>query len=219
MKIHKEGKHIILRTGLVFILIGLAVHFCCPWYWLTGLCWVACFVMWGLIVSFFRMPNRTYPVHTPGSIVASADGIIVDIAKIKDPEYFDDERIRISIFMSPANVHVNRYPIDGEVVYRKYHPGRYLVAWHPKSSTLNERNTVVLKTASGAEVLVRQIAGTVARRIVCYAKVGEQVLRGQELGFIKFGSRVDILLPLSADVKVEIDEQVRSGISLLAELN
>lgn len=218
MKIHREGRNIILWTGVVFIGIGLAVTMCCPWRWLIALCWVLCFVQWGLIVCFFRMPKREYPAHTDGGVVSPADGVIVDISKVKDPEYFDDERIRISVFMSPANVHVNRYPIGGEVVYRKYHPGRYLVAWHPKSSTLNERNTVVLRTAGGAEILVRQIAGAVARRIVSYAKVGEQVLRGQELGFIKFGSRVDIFLPLTAEIKVEMEERVRSGISLLAEL-
>lgn len=218
MKIHKEGRNIILWTGLGLALVGLVVSLCCHYRWLISLCWALCLIMWGLVVCFFRMPKRQYPEHTEGSVVAPADGTIVDISKVKDPEYFDDERIRISIFMSPANVHVNRYPMDGAIVYRKYHPGRYLVAWHPKSSTLNERNTVVLRTAGGAEILVRQIAGAVARRIVSYAKVGEQVLRGQELGFIKFGSRVDIFLPLTAEIKVEMEERVRSGISLLAEL-
>lgn len=202
----------------MFVLIGLSVNIFCETRWCIALGWTLCFLLWGLIVCFFRMPNREYPEHTDRCVVAPADGVVVDIAKVKDPEYFDDERIRISVFMSPANVHVNRYPIGGEVVYRKYHPGRYLVAWHPKSSTLNERNTVVLRTAGGAEILVRQIAGALARRIVSYAKVGEQVLRGQELGFIKFGSRVDIFLPLTADIKVEMEEHVRSGISLLAEL-
>lgn len=218
MKIHREGRGIIIWTGVMFVLIGLSINIFSEIRWLIAIGWTLCFLLWGLIVCFFRMPNREYPEHTDRCVVAPADGVIVDIAKVKDPEYFDDERIRISIFMSPANVHVNRYPIGGEVVYRKYHPGRYLVAWHPKSSTLNERNTVVLRTAGGAEILVRQIAGALARRIVSYAKVGEQVLRGQELGFIKFGSRVDIFLPLTADIKVEMEEHVRSGISLLAEL-
>lgn len=218
MKIHREGRGIIIWTGVMFVLIGLSINIFSEIRWLIAIGWTLCFLLWGLIVCFFRMPNREYPEHTDRCVVAPADGVIVDIAKVKDPEYFDDERIRISIFMSPANVHVNRYPIGGEIVYRKYHPGRYLVAWHPKSSTLNERNTVVLRTAGGAEILVRQIAGALARRIVSYAKVGEQVLRGQELGFIKFGSRVDIFLPLTADIKVEMEEHVRSGISLLAEL-
>ncbi|MDE7149229.1 MAG: phosphatidylserine decarboxylase family protein [Bacteroidales bacterium] len=218
MKIHKEGRYVILWTGLVLMAIGLSVNIFCHWRWLIAVCWTLCFVQWGLIVCFFRMPKREYPSHTDSGVVSPADGVVVDIAKVKDPEYFDDERIRISVFMSPANVHVNRYPIGGEIVYRKYHPGRYLVAWHPKSSTLNERNTVVLRTACGAEILVRQIAGAVARRIVSYAEVGERVLRGQELGFIKFGSRVDIFLPLTAEIKVEMEERVRSGISLLAEL-
>lgn len=218
MKIHREGRGIIIWTGVMFVTIGLSINIFCEPRWCIALGWTLCFLLWGLIVCFFRMPNREYPEHTDRCVVAPADGVVVDIAKVKDPEYFDDERIRISVFMSPANVHVNRYPIGGEVVYRKYHPGRYLVAWHPKSSTLNERNTVVLRTAGGAEILVRQIAGALARRIVSYAKVGEQVLRGQELGFIKFGSRVDIFLPLTADIKVEMEEHVRSGISLLAEL-
>lgn len=218
MKIHREGRGIIIWTGVMFVAIGLSINIFCETRWFIAIGWTLCFLLWGLIVCFFRMPNREYPEHTDRCVVAPADGVIVDIAKVKDPEYFDDERIRISVFMSPANVHVNRYPIGGEVIYRKYHPGRYLVAWHPKSSTLNERNTVVLRTAGGAEILVRQIAGALARRIVSYAKVGEQVLRGQELGFIKFGSRVDIFLPLTAEVKVEMEEHVRSGISLLAEL-
>ncbi|MDE6106921.1 MAG: phosphatidylserine decarboxylase family protein [Bacteroidales bacterium] len=218
MKIHREGRGIIIWTGVMFVTVGLSINIFCDTRWCIALGWTLCFLLWGLIVCFFRMPNREYPEHTDRCVVAPADGVVVDIAKVKDPEYFDDERIRISVFMSPANVHVNRYPIGGEVVYRKYHPGRYLVAWHPKSSTLNERNTVVLRTASGAEILVRQIAGALARRIVSYAKVGEQVLRGQELGFIKFGSRVDIFLPLTAEIKVEMEEHVRSGISLLAEL-
>ena len=218
MKIHREGRGIIVWTGVMFVVMGLSINIFCETRWFIAICWTLCFLLWGLIVCFFRRPNREYPEHTDRCVVAPADGVIVDIAKVKDPEYFDDERIRISVFMSPANVHVNRYPIGGEVIYRKYHPGRYLVAWHPKSSTLNERNTVVLRTAGGAEILVRQIAGALARRIVSYAKVGEQVLRGQELGFIKFGSRVDIFLPLTAEVKVEMEEHVRSGISLLAEL-
>lgn len=218
MKIHREGRGIIIWTGVMFVMVGLSINIFSEARWFIAIGWTLCFLLWGLIVCFFRMPNREYPEHTDRCVVAPADGVIVDIAKVKDPEYFDDERIRISVFMSPANVHVNRYPIGGEVVYRKYHPGRYLVAWHPKSSTLNERNTVVLRTAGGAEILVRQIAGALARRIVSYAKVGEQVLRGQELGFIKFGSRVDIFLPLTADIKVEMEEHVRSGISLLAEL-
>ena len=144
---------------------------------------------------------------------------MVAIEEVEEPEYFNGEkRIQVSVFMSPLNVHLNRYPISGKIAYAKYHPGQFLVAWHPKSSTENERNTVVIETEFGPSVLIRQIAGFVARRIVWYCNQGDDVKQGDELGFIKFGSRVDLFLPLDAEIKVELKEKVKGGISILAEI-
>lgn len=216
--IHREGRRIICFTFIFCLAIALLSLFSFSIYFVKILCCTLAAVLFFAVLAFFRIPKRSYPTHQKNSVVASADGVIVDIAKVKDPEYFDDERIRVSIFMSPANVHVNRYPIDGEIVYTKYHKGRYLVAWHPKSSTMNERNTTVIRTDDGQEVLVRQIAGAMARRIVSYAVVGNRVEHGQELGFIKFGSRVDIFLPTTAEILVEMEEKVKSGLSLIAQI-
>jgi phosphatidylserine decarboxylase len=160
-------------------------------------------------VWFFRNPDRTLTPN-PAKIFAPADGKIVVIEEVEETEYFHDRRIQVSIFMSPLNVHVNRYPVSGEVTYTKYHPGKYLVAWHPKSSLLNERSTVVVKAPNGKEILVRQIAGAVARRIVTYSKEGDRAVQGSDFGFIRFGSRVDVFLPLDAKVNVQL-EQVSKG--------
>ncbi len=151
-------------------------------------------------------------------VVAPADGKVVVIEETGENEYFNDRRIQISIFMSPLNVHINRYPISGKVVYFKYHEGDYLVAWHPKSSTHNERTTIVVKSPSGIELLLRQIAGTVARRVVCYSKINSDVIQGDQLGFIKFGSRVDVFLPLSAKIDVELNQKVLANNTVLAHL-
>jgi phosphatidylserine decarboxylase len=156
-------------------------------------------------------------VHNETQLICPADGKIVIVEEVEEPEYFQGKRLQVSVFMSPLNVHVNRYPTSGKIKFYKYHPGKYLVAWHPKSSTLNERTTVVLEHANGKEVLVRQIAGAVARRIVCYAKEGETVKQNQELGFIKFGSRVDLFLPLDAKVIVRPEQIVKGGQTVIAE--
>lgn len=175
-------------------------------------------VIFLIFLQFFRSPKRKL-VISPRSIVCPADGKIVAIEEVDEPEYFDGaKRIQVSVFMSPLNVHLNRYPISGKIAYSKYHPGEFLVAWHPKSSTENERNTVVIETDFGESVLIRQIAGFLARRIVWYCHTGDRVAQGDELGFIKFGSRVDLLLPLGASVKVELDEKVQGGVSVLAEI-
>ncbi|MEG1498383.1 MAG: phosphatidylserine decarboxylase family protein [Bacteroidales bacterium] len=216
--IHKEGRNSIVWMGVLLILMSLLVLFFYDNLYIRWGIPAFCFVLWLAIIAFFRMPRREYPVPTEKSILSPADGVVVDIDEVYETEYFKDNRIKISVFMSPANIHVNRYPVDGLIVYCLYHPGKYLVAWHPKSSSLNERNTVVVKTKDGKEVLVRQIAGAVARRIVSYAKKEDKVIHGQELGFIKFGSRVDLFLPLDVDIKVELEEKVRGGISVLAEL-
>jgi phosphatidylserine decarboxylase len=168
-----------------------------------------------LIVQFFRDPNRTIP-QGENFIIAPADGKVVVIEEVEEPEYFKDKRKQVSIFMSPVNVHVNRVPVSGEVVYSQYHPGKYLVAWHPKSSTENERTTVVLKQGN-KEILFRQIAGALAKRIVNYAKPGMQYQMGQEYGFIKFGSRIDLYLPLDAEVMVNLEQKTTGGETIIAK--
>ncbi len=209
MKIHPEGYIIILVTFLLLTGINILVRYLCSYNWLTILLASASLVFFFAVVWFFRNPDRSL-VPDESKIYAPADGKIVAIEEEEEPEYFHDKRIRVSIFMSPLNVHVNRYPVSGEVTYVKYHPGKYLVAWHPKSSLLNERSTVVVKTASGQEILFRQIAGAVARRIVLYPKVGDQAVQGDDYGFIKFGSRVDVFLPLDAKIDVELN-QISTG--------
>jgi phosphatidylserine decarboxylase len=169
-----------------------------------------------LILQFFRNPART-TVMNENHVIAPADGTVVVIEEVEEPEYFKDKRKQISIFMSPVNVHVNRNPISGIVKYAKYHPGKYLVAWHPKSSTENERTTVVI-AGSRAEVLFRQIAGALAKRIVYYVKEGQEVKQGEEMGFIKFGSRIDIYLPLTATVNVQLQQKTRGGETVVATL-
>ncbi|MDR1153303.1 MAG: phosphatidylserine decarboxylase family protein [Bacteroidales bacterium] len=209
MKIHPEGYIIILVAFLLLAGMNAAIRYFWPHQWLTILLGIASFVFFCTVVWFFRNPDRTL---TPDDrqIFAPADGKIVAVEEVDEPEYFHDRRIQVSIFMSPLNVHVNRYPVSGEVTYAKYHPGKYMVAWHPKSSLLNERSTTVIKVPNGQEILVRQIAGAVARRIVTYSKPGEQAVQGADLGFIKFGSRVDLFLPLDAKVNVQ-PEQVAKG--------
>ena len=216
MRIHKEGIPTIAITILLVAgLRYLSNHF-------IGAEWIVlqysidivlvCFTLF--IISFFRIPKRTFH-YSEHEIVSPADGKVVVIEEVFDEEYFHEKRLQISVFMSPANVHVNRYPINGEVVYSKYHPGKYLVAWDPKSSTDNERHSIVLKN-NKAVILVKQIAGALARRIVNYAEVGKNVQQNQELGFIKFGSRVDLLLPLDAKPAVKIGDKVKNGVSVLA---
>ena len=214
--IHREGYTLILAT---LILCGLGA-------WLvqryltspTLIAWIAYLllgVMTVLVVQFFRNPQRN-TVLDPQRIIAPADGQVVIIEKVREPEYFGDERLQISIFMSPINVHVNRNPVSGVVSYFRYHPGDYLVAWHPKSSTLNERTTVVVRAQNGQEVLFRQIAGALARRIRWYVAEGDTVKQGDEFGFIKFGSRVDVYLPPGAQPLVRVGQKVSGGETYLA---
>ncbi|MFZ9743608.1 MAG: phosphatidylserine decarboxylase family protein [Chitinophagaceae bacterium] len=216
MRIHKEGYPTIFITiVVVFILRFIAGHFIgTEW---AVLQYVIDIILVGVnlfIISFFRIPSRKFH-YGENDIVSPADGKVVVIEEVFDNEYFHEKRLQISVFMSPANVHVNRYPIDGEVIYSKYHPGKYLVAWDPKSSTDNERHSIVMQYNKGT-VLVKQIAGALARRIVNYAQVGTIVKQNQELGFIKFGSRIDLLLPLDAKPNVKIGDTVKNGISVLA---
>jgi phosphatidylserine decarboxylase len=215
MRIHKEGNATIAVTIGIVIVINLLIYFLLGRnYPVIG--WVlflATIILLIFILSFFRIPNRE---HASGDdlIVAPCDGTVVVIEERDADEYFTDKRLQLSIFMSPLNVHVNRNPVSGEVMYSKYHPGKFLVAWHPKSSTDNERHSVVYR-AHGKEVLVKQIAGALAKRIVNYLKPGDQVTQGSEMGFIKFGSRVDLLLPVGTKIDVKINDKVKGGVTVL----
>ncbi|HPA86952.1 MAG TPA: phosphatidylserine decarboxylase family protein [Bacteroidales bacterium] len=218
MSIHKEG-YKILAAGLVILLIlNIAVTIVWKDNPLVKLTFfVLSTVLYVFILFFFRLPARNLQPD-PGLIYSPADGKIVVIEETFEKEYFKDNRLQISIFMSPFNVHSNRYPVSGRVKYVNYHPGHYMVAWHPKSSELNERSSIVIETEKGTEVLVRQIAGAVARRIKTYAKKDQSVTQGDELGFIKFGSRVDIFLPVGTEVEVPILQQVRANKSIIAKI-
>ncbi len=220
--IHKEGTPTIILTiifiailnGLIFFLGGndtstaLSVT-----KWLGYL--LSAFLLI-TVLQFFRNPSRKISVNEK-NILSPADGKVVVIEEVFEGEYFKDKRIQVSVFMSPINVHVNRYPLSGKISYYKYHPGKYLVAWHPKSSTENERTTVVVKNENGTEILFRQIAGALARRIVFYGKENETVKQGEQCGFIKFGSRVDILLPVGTKINAKLNDVVKGGITSIAE--
>lgn len=211
---HKEGYKIITGSSVLFVGLLLLVNQVLPTTIIGTLIMVALLVFYILILQFFRNPKRNTKIDA-SAIIAPADGKVVVIEKVNEPEYFKKECTQISIFMSPLNVHVNRYPISGEVVYEKYYKGKYLVAWHPKSSTENERTTVVVKGVKG-EVLFRQIAGAVARRIVKYSRTGDQAKQGEDFGFIKFGSRVDVFIPNDCNINVKLDAIVKGGETILA---
>ncbi|MBI4645058.1 MAG: phosphatidylserine decarboxylase family protein [Bacteroidia bacterium] len=214
MRPHKEGITIIFSIFTGLLLVNVLLFFITPLlicYIFLGCSAIICF----FILQFFRNPKR--PVITNDNIVlCPADGKIVAIENIYEPEYFNNSRILISVFMSPLNVHVNRYPVNGIVKYFKYHAGKYFVAYHPKSSLENERTTVIIQKSDGTEIMVRQIAGIIARRIVCYAKENTAVKQGEELGFIKFGSRVDIFLPTDAQIMVKLHQKVKANITQIA---
>ena len=210
---HKEGTNIILSTFIIvsiFIisLDHLEVRNALPIK-------IFLILMLGLILQFFRNPKISINKNE-NHILSAVDGKVVIIEEVFEPEFFKDKRLQISVFMSPINVHVTRYPMDGRIIFSKYHPGAYLVAWHPKSSTKNERTTIVLKNNSFGEVLYRQIAGALARRIVNYAKIGDSAEQGKDAGFIKFGSRVDIFLPIGTKINVKLNQVVKGGITVIA---
>jgi len=205
---------IILVAFLLVTSLNLVVNWMVHNPWLQSLIVIVSVVFLMLLVWFFRNPTRAV-VPDDSVILSAADGKVVVIEEVLEKEYFKDKRIQVSIFMSPLNVHANRYPISGTVNYFRYHPGKYLVAWHPKSSELNERTTLVIKGTQGREILVRQIAGAVARRIVSYASEGKQVLQGDELGFIKFGSRVDLFLPLNTKIRVKIGDKAVGNVTVI----
>jgi phosphatidylserine decarboxylase len=216
MLFHREGHKIIFFTMLILGVVNFLSYQFIGDNWISKTILSLSLVFFILILQFFRNPSRKTIIND-SHVIAPADGTVVVIEDVEETEYFKDKRKQVSIFMSPINVHVNRNPISGLVKYAKYHPGKYLVAWHPKSSTENERTTVVIAN-SKAEVLFRQIAGALAKRIVYYVREGQQVQQGNEMGFIKFGSRIDLYLPLTAQVNVQLQEKTRGGETIIATL-
>jgi phosphatidylserine decarboxylase len=216
MLFHREGHKIIFFTMLILGIVNFLSYQFIGDNWISKTILSVSLVFFILILQFFRNPSRKTIIND-SHVIAPADGTVVVIEDVEETEYFKDKRKQVSIFMSPINVHVNRNPISGLVKYAKYHPGKYLVAWHPKSSTQNERTTVVIAN-SKAEVLFRQIAGALAKRIVYYVKEGQQVQQGNEMGFIKFGSRIDLYLPLTAQINVQLQEKTRGGETVIATL-
>jgi len=219
MNIHKEGYKTIALCALIFGAINIIFFyfFSASMPMVSWIVFVATLIVLLFIISFFRSPKRNFTV-AHHQVICPADGKVVVIEETIDPEYFKDKRLQVSIFMSPANVHINRIPMSGKVEYSQYHKGKYLVAWSPKSSTENERHSVVIKSDS-AEILVKQIAGALAKRIVNYLAVGQRVLQGSEMGFIKFGSRVDVLLPVGTELNVKLNQLVKGGITVLATID
>ena len=215
---HREGHKIILNTFIIAAMFVLSIEYSIENYWMKKLIQLSAIILFILVLQFFRNPKRE-TVLNEHHIISPVDGKVVVIEEVFEKEYFKDKRLQVSIFMSPINVHVTRYVISGEVVFSKYHPGKYLVAWHPKSSELNERTTVVVENKTVGKILYRQIAGAVARRIVNYAKVGEKVIQGNDAGFIKFGSRVDVLLPIGTKINIALDQVVKGGIDKIAAVN
>lgn len=213
---HKEGgKIILIATTLVVAILLLADAFV-PVVWLQRLLQIVAIVFLVLILQFFRNPKR-FTANSDDYVISPVDGKVVVIEEVYEEEYFKDKRLQVSVFMSPINVHVTRYAVNGRVNYSKYHPGKYLVAWHPKASTENERTTVVVENRIFGEVLYRQIAGALAKRIVNYAQPGMHVIQGADAGFIKFGSRVDVYLPIGTEISVKLGDKVRGGETIIAQ--
>lgn len=213
---HKEGHKIILGTVFIVVIAILAIDYFVSIYWLRTSLMLLMVAFLLLILQFFRNPKRI-GIPSETQVLSPVDGKVVVIEEVFEKEYFNEKRLQVSVFMSPINVHVTRYPISGKVVFSKYHPGKYLVAWHPKASEENERTTVVVENESYGKVLYRQIAGALAKRIVNYAKVDDLAQQGADSGFIKFGSRVDLFLPLDTHIKVKLNQKVKGGVSIIAE--
>ena len=212
---HKEGFTIIIVSFVLIAVSALLLEQFVSIKWLRITLQFTLLIFLVLVLQFFRNPDRP-PLALQDAVVSPVDGKVVIVKEVEEPEYFKGKRLQVSIFMSPLNVHVTRYPVSGTVVFSKYHPGKYLVAWHPKSSTLNERTTIVVDNPAYGEVLYRQIAGAVARRIVNYAKEGQSVTQGTDAGFIKFGSRVDLFLPVDSKINVKLNEIVKGGVSVIS---
>jgi phosphatidylserine decarboxylase len=217
MKLHREGRVTLFYIAGILCTIVLALIFMIGVTMISMILVTLIAIVYALLLNFFRNPQRIIPQVSDHLIYTPADGKVVAIEELTEPEYFQDRRLQISIFMSPLNVHVNRIPVSGKIIYQKYHRGKYMVAFHPKSSSENERNTVVIDQGRH-QILIRQIAGAVARRIKWYVHAGDAVTQGDELGFIKFGSRVDVLLPPDAKVMVKIEQKVLGNIDVIAEV-
>jgi len=218
MDIHREGYRILISTLLILAGANAALLYFLQDHEIIKLAFFGLsFIFFLLILQFFRYPRRSLTFNDK-YVIAPADGKVLAIEQTEEPEYFRDKRIQISIFMSPVNVHANWYPMSGKITYLRHHKGKYLVAWHPKSSTENERTSIVIEKESRVAILVRQIAGALANRIVFYPHEGDVIRQGAELGFIKFGSRVDVFLPLTAKVNVSLNDTTKGGITVLAEL-
>ncbi|HMU77773.1 MAG: phosphatidylserine decarboxylase family protein [Bacteroidetes bacterium] len=218
MTIHREGKNWVWGTFITVLLINfLVLNFRAEHDWITVLVLIVTLVFFLLILQFFRYPKRNI-TRNENYVIAPADGKVVVIERTEESEYYKDKRIQVSIFMSPINVHANWYPMSGKIKFLRYHKGKYLVAWHPKASTENERSTIVVEKDSNKTILLRQIAGALAKRIVYYPRENDLVKQGAEMGFIKFGSRVDIYLPLTAKINVELNQKTKGGVTVIAEL-
>ena len=209
---HKEGHKIIIYSFFITFIISISSEYFLANDYFSKVTQIFSLVIFCLVLQFFRNPKRKI-LKNENEILSPVDGKIVSIKKVYEKEYFKDDRILVSIFMSPLNIHVTRYPISGKILYSKYHPGKYLVAWHPKSSEKNERTTIVVENKKVGPILYRQIAGTVARRIVNYAKKNTNAIQGEDSGFIKFGSRVDLFLPIDSKIKVKMNQKVKGGIN------
>lgn len=216
MRIHREGYRIIVNSALLISMVNVVIFKFLNYKVIPYIFFSISLIVLILIIYFFRNPKRN-TTEEINNILAPVDGKVVIIEEVHEPEYFNDKRLKVSIFMSPLNVHVTRYPLGGDIIYSKYHPGKYLVAWHPKSSILNERTTIVVKNDVWSEVLFRQIAGYVARRIVLYPKVGDRAIQGQDFGFIKFGSRLDVFLPLNTKLNVSLNQNVIGGETIISK--
>lgn len=216
IRFHKEGYKIITIALIVSIAGILLAENLIDIAWLVKAIQILIIGFLVIILQFFRNPKREAPLNEQ-VLVAPVDGKVVVIEEVEEPEYFKGKRLQVSIFMSPINVHVTRYAMSGTVKYSEYHPGKYLVAWHPKASTENERTTIVINNKSFGDILYRQIAGALAKRIVNYAKAGDKVVQGTDAGFIKFGSRVDLFLPLGTKLKVSLGDKVKGGVQVIAE--
>jgi phosphatidylserine decarboxylase len=217
MTLHKEGKRLVLGLFWALVIINLTVYLYIENFPLPGIVTALSVILFITIAQFFRIPKRTSTLGD-NLVICPADGKVVVIEETNEDEYLKKDCIQVSIFMSPINVHANYFPIAGEVTFAKYHPGKFLVAWHPKSSTENERTSIAVKHKNGTEILFRQIAGALARRIKYYCKKGDEAIQTGEFGFIKFGSRVDVFLPKTAKVKVELNQTVKGRVTVLAEL-
>lgn len=216
MKLHKESTGTIVVASIVFAIVAfLSVYYLEQW---SLLIIVPILILYGLVFWFFRVPNRDILDHKE-NVIAPVDGKVVMIKEVFEGEFLNEKAIQISIFMSPLNVHICRYPVSGQVIYKKYHPGKYLVAWHEKSSTDNERTTVAVESKTNHKVVFRQIAGYVARRIVFYCNEGDQAKAGHEFGFIKFGSRMDVFLPVDTEILCNIGDKTKGGINVIARMN